>query len=708
MATEKDLKIVISAVNTSQKQMKEVKTQLDDVAKSMAKTQTTSQDLTASVFKGTAAWDLTKDAIRMATNFLKSAMQESMDSARIMAQVQTNVKNAGFAFEEIAPKIEEFGKNAVQLGFDDEVAAESLSKLLIVTKDYSQAQSLASLAMDLSRAKNIDLASATKAVTLITQGNTKELKLQGIEIDETASAAENLQKVFENVKDSAGNFANTSAGQLAVLTEQWNNLKQKIGDELSPTLMDALDIVNQNQGTIMALADAFVFLGKGIGFVVKGYVGFGNVLGVGISAIAEKATEDISTVAWGLNKLGIVSEETLAKADANAKQWKDTTKAAADATLDLYDSVPKLTKSLGDYSAGLKGVKGSSKEATQAQKDLKDAVASANTEYNSFAKNVDSSLADLEDAHRNKMSSISESISDVKKQLKDLAKTYSTDLNNALESFNTSSSSNTKSLAEAVVANQTAIQELNDELAAGVTNERRTEIETELAGRLAAEQNNATLIASISSEIAAVKQFNSLTELEQAVFNFTQKQALAQKEYDDNVARIRSEYREKKKALDDNMADLKAANKEEEAIYEERRDFIIQTKKDALAIHVASAKSSISVTKAEVETEIKYYQALAEAVKAARSGGTSSFSNIKSTVASVKVPAFATGGIVTRPTLAMVGEAGPEAIIPLTGKNKAGGDVYISFTGNSFMGDDAMAEEVGNKIINVLKRSRQL
>ena len=45
-----------------------------------------------------------------------------------------------------------------------------------------------------------------------------------------------------------------------------------------------------------------------------------------------------------------------------------------------------------------------------------------------------------------------------------------------------------------------------------------------------------------------------------------------------------------------------------------------------------------------------------------------------------KIPGFAEGGIVNRPTLAMVGEAGPEAIIPLSGNKSnnfsAGTNVY--------------------------------
>ena len=39
---------------------------------------------------------------------------------------------------------------------------------------------------------------------------------------------------------------------------------------------------------------------------------------------------------------------------------------------------------------------------------------------------------------------------------------------------------------------------------------------------------------------------------------------------------------------------------------------------------------------------------------------------------------MAEGGIVTRPTLAMIGERGPEAVIPLTGGGVGGGNTYNS------------------------------
>ncbi len=66
-----------------------------------------------------------------------------------------------------------------------------------------------------------------------------------------------------------------------------------------------------------------------------------------------------------------------------------------------------------------------------------------------------------------------------------------------------------------------------------------------------------------------------------------------------------------------------------------------------------------------------------------------------------QVPYLAKGGVVTGPTLAMVGEKGPEAIIPL---NKAGGmtGIVVNINGGTYLSED-VAEEIGDSIINRLK-----
>jgi len=59
------------------------------------------------------------------------------------------------------------------------------------------------------------------------------------------------------------------------------------------------------------------------------------------------------------------------------------------------------------------------------------------------------------------------------------------------------------------------------------------------------------------------------------------------------------------------------------------------------------------------------------------------------------------GGIVKKPTLAKLGEAGPEAVIPL--KRGGGAAIVINIYGNTFMSDREAAEKIGDMIIDKLK-----
>lgn len=67
-----------------------------------------------------------------------------------------------------------------------------------------------------------------------------------------------------------------------------------------------------------------------------------------------------------------------------------------------------------------------------------------------------------------------------------------------------------------------------------------------------------------------------------------------------------------------------------------------------------------------------------------------------------QIPKLAAGGIVTEPTIAMIGEAGPEAVVPLNRAGSMGGigGVTVKFENNTFLGTlDDIAEAVGNAIV---------
>ncbi len=72
-----------------------------------------------------------------------------------------------------------------------------------------------------------------------------------------------------------------------------------------------------------------------------------------------------------------------------------------------------------------------------------------------------------------------------------------------------------------------------------------------------------------------------------------------------------------------------------------------------------------------------------------------------------KIFGMADGGIVTRPTLAMVGEAGPEAIIPLSRAGGMGGGLTVILQGD-FYADSEVAERWGNELARVIKNQLTL
>lgn len=77
------------------------------------------------------------------------------------------------------------------------------------------------------------------------------------------------------------------------------------------------------------------------------------------------------------------------------------------------------------------------------------------------------------------------------------------------------------------------------------------------------------------------------------------------------------------------------------------------------------------------------------------------------------VPHFATGGIVYGPTLALVGEAGPEAIIPLSKMDSMGGgtNINISISGNTISNQldvRNLAQQVGAEIVRTLRINQKL
>jgi phage-related protein len=110
---------------------------------------------------------------------------------------------------------------------------------------------------------------------------------------------------------------------------------------------------------------------------------------------------------------------------------------------------------------------------------------------------------------------------------------------------------------------------------------------------------------------------------------------------------------------------------------------------------------AISKIKTAINSVVSAYNSVKSAVGSAVSG-------VKNVVTSV-IPKFANGGIVTSPTIGMIGEAGAEAVIPLDrlGGLGGGGGVVINLNGD-FYTDSEIAERFGNELARIIKNQLNL
>jgi hypothetical protein len=77
------------------------------------------------------------------------------------------------------------------------------------------------------------------------------------------------------------------------------------------------------------------------------------------------------------------------------------------------------------------------------------------------------------------------------------------------------------------------------------------------------------------------------------------------------------------------------------------------------------------------------------------------------------VPQLATGGVVRRPTLALIGEAGPEAVVPLSrfgqmsgGSSKGGGETHVHIHGGVFDGYSS-EQTFARRVLDVLSQEKE-
>ena len=210
-------------------------------------------NLAKGIFAGLLAFAGFKMAIQKTTAFVKESLKAYGESEVQMGKVRTALKSMGTSLEENSELFKEAGKSAIRMGFDDEEAALSLTKLYQRTGDMKTANEALAISMDVARFKGVSLEEGTTKVGMALMGNKRILKELGIEIDDTASKEEILRAIHVKLGNQAEEFSKTYEGSMERMRVSIDNVKEDIGKKFAPAISmiasKISDFVNSEQFT---------------------------------------------------------------------------------------------------------------------------------------------------------------------------------------------------------------------------------------------------------------------------------------------------------------------------------------------------------------------------------------------------------------------------------------------------------------------------
>jgi hypothetical protein len=166
----------------------------------------------------------------------KAADEEQIGMNRLYTSMQANIKG----WDGNKDSVEAYISKQQELAFGDDQLRDSLNVLVSQTHNLKQAQELQTTAMDLARAKKIDLAAATKLVGKVDLDSLGILKKLGIEVTDHMTKEQALAAIRQQTAGQAEAYANTTEGAMTRLNTNMGNVLESVGHTILPKITEAL------------------------------------------------------------------------------------------------------------------------------------------------------------------------------------------------------------------------------------------------------------------------------------------------------------------------------------------------------------------------------------------------------------------------------------------------------------------------------------
>ncbi len=660
----------------------------------------------------------------------KAAIDEQINIKRLA----TTMHNAGTEYDDVRDSLEALiSTTQRKTGVADNEQRDILNRLILVTKDYNKALELLPTTLDLAAAGSMD---ATTAATYLGKAYL-ELEDGADEVTVRFGQASLQFKSMEDIQNRVAGSAENLVNPLDVLKATMGDVSEVIGSFLVPHIKEmigkivdvAIKIQNwAKEHPELARQLAILTSGLGIALTVIG----GLILAIPKLTVAWKALSlafTASPIGWvvvGLTAIGLAVIGVIDKIN----QQREATKKLSDEYYANLAAQEKAGEVAITYVNGMTHVEKVTKGVTKATSALKDIIKPTTDEIKKKIEELKAEYGDLGNAIKSK--------GDMARQAAQTAKdALASELDKARESTDKQLGFLSKLYAEKIrlvnAGAESAIKSIQDQIDA-------IDQQTELENQALEDKYDQDRLAKLSGEertdfLAEIERKKLLRERED------RKDALR-----DSIEKVRTDTQNKVDKLNEELSTAQQVERDRLTATENRinetnikLDVALEKELARLATELKEAEKqeiaklgvlNNALLKEEEANQSSYNKRLEQAKEYQRQlyeimggetlpSGTTGMAiptgGLKTTPWGVivgpgeravspsgEVFVGAEGGIVTQPTMSLIGEAGPEAVIPLNEIGSMGG-VTINFTQPIFFD----REDTMNRFVDMIRKGIQ-
>jgi len=321
----------------------------------------------------------------VAARGLFSFAQASEDAEAQSRKLANSIENAGTYASGAEKRLQDLADSIEGVTSADGDAIVGMQSLLVqFGLTENQVRDLTPLVVDLSRKMGIDMETAGKAVARSVEGSETALRKMGIQVDSTKASIDPFQATMDALKGTVGGFAEkeaeTFAGKVDAMRVQLGNLAEGAGKgvvdvfggildgaiKISSGLADVDPVIQETAGQMLGFATAGLGVAGAISFVsgqtikmrerfvdADGTLNkFGKTAKAASIALGALAVVDIGlNVAKDIKNVGENLEAGLDRALISLGKYKEGTVDATDAMIAFSDLAQKARSA--DWNPGI-------------------------------------------------------------------------------------------------------------------------------------------------------------------------------------------------------------------------------------------------------------------------------------------------------------------------------------------------------------------